>query len=113
MRALTTVHRTFGLPATRLFFHRDVEYKSCPGRRLDRAEVRAELARRLEAEMGQAIKVHLLPEDRLVDCRAELRGETVRCDLRPLAEALGTVVSYRPDQGKVYVRRTEAAKDPR
>ncbi|NPV46298.1 MAG: N-acetylmuramoyl-L-alanine amidase [Armatimonadetes bacterium] len=113
MMALTTVHRTFDLPAGRLFFHRDVEYKTCPGRLLDRAEVRVELARRLEAEMGEAIKVHLLPDDRLIDCRAELRGETVRCDLRPLAEALGTRVSYRPDHGKVYVRRTEAIAGPR
>lgn len=121
IRALTTVHRTFGIPAARLFFHRDVEYKTCPGRLLDRAEVRAELTRRLalrggteDSGMGEAVKVHLLPDNRLVECHAALEGERVRADLRPLAEALGaTVTDHTGDQGKVYVRRAEAATDPR
>jgi hypothetical protein len=47
LRVLTVVHTTYKLPASRLFFHRDVADKSCPGSKLDRAEVRAELDRRL------------------------------------------------------------------
>jgi hypothetical protein len=47
LRVLTVVHTVYKLPASRLFFHRDVADKSCPGRQLDRAKVRAELDRRL------------------------------------------------------------------
>lgn len=47
LRVLTVVHTVYKLPASRLFFHRDVADKSCPGRQLDRATVRAELDRRL------------------------------------------------------------------
>ncbi len=47
LRVLTVVHTVYGLPASRLFFHRDVADKSCPGSKLNRATIRAELERRL------------------------------------------------------------------
>ncbi|MBC7288617.1 MAG: C40 family peptidase, partial [Armatimonadetes bacterium] len=51
------------------------------------------------------VKVVLLPEGKAVDCDAELVGDRVRCDLRPLAEALGaTVYDHIADQRKVYLK---------
>ncbi len=47
MRTLTLVHRHFDIPANRLFFHADVSYKTCPGKRLNRTTVRNELQIRL------------------------------------------------------------------
>lgn len=59
MRVLTVVHRTFGIPPTMLFFHRDVADKTCPGLLLNRAQVRRELARRLGADVVEAhVKVN-------------------------------------------------------
>lgn len=51
------------------------------------------------------VKVVLLPGSTLIDCDGCLEGDRVRCDLRPLAEALGAEVhDHIPDQRKVYVR---------
>ena len=47
LRVMTVVHTEYKLPAHRLFFHRDVADKTCPGTELDRAIIRAELDRRL------------------------------------------------------------------
>ena len=55
MRVMTVVHTVYKLPADRLFFHRDVADKSCPGTRLDRAAVRADLARRLRGAIMEDI----------------------------------------------------------
>jgi hypothetical protein len=51
------------------------------------------------------IKIVLLPGSTVVDCDAALEGGTVRCDLRPLAEAVGAEVhDHIADERKVYVR---------
>lgn len=50
LRVLTVVHTVYGLPASRLFLHRDVAAKSCPGTQIDRAAIRAELDRRLRGD---------------------------------------------------------------
>jgi len=47
LRVMTVVHTVYRLPANRLFFHRDVADKSCPGSHVHRADFRAELERRL------------------------------------------------------------------
>lgn len=57
LRVLEVVHRVYNLPAERLFFHRDVADKSCPGRKLDRARVRADLARRLAGMAPETVDV--------------------------------------------------------
>lgn len=63
LQALAVVHNYFGIPTHRLFFHRDVADKSCPGTRLDRAVVRDMLGRMM------ATKVPLVVLDgKQVDC---------------------------------------------
>jgi hypothetical protein len=57
-----------------------------------------------------AVKVVLLPGSTVVDCGAALEGDTVRCDLRPLAEALGAEAhDHIVDERKVYLRVPAAA----
>lgn len=48
LRVMTVVHTLYKLPANRLFFHRDVADKSCPGDNVHRPDFRAELNRRLK-----------------------------------------------------------------
>jgi len=56
--------------------------------------------------LADTLKVVLLPGDALIPCGAEVEDGATRCDLRPLAEALGATVHDRiGDQGKVYVRK--------
>ncbi len=51
------------------------------------------------------VKIVLLPGSTVVDCDAALDGGTVRCDLRPLAEAVGAEVhDHIADERKVYLR---------
>ncbi len=52
IRTLAVVHTVFDIPVNRLFFHRDVAYKSCPGNLLARAKVRTDVARILEGTMS-------------------------------------------------------------
>ena len=47
LQVMTVVHTVYRLLPDRLFFHRDIADKTCPGTRLDRATFRAELGRRL------------------------------------------------------------------
>ena len=44
---LAAVHRLWAIPVTRCFFHRDVSSKTCPGDRVTKTWVHAELRRRL------------------------------------------------------------------
>ena len=84
------VHRLYDLPPWRLFLHRDVAYKSCPGHNIRRSWARKQLARRMEET--QAIRVQFLGEKTAIPCRACLEDGVTRCDLRTLAEALGYTV---------------------
>jgi len=45
---LAAVHRLYSLPPERLFLHRDVAYKSCPGKHISRQWAREQLAKRLK-----------------------------------------------------------------
>jgi len=110
LRVLAGVHELFNLPPTRLFLHRDVAEKSCPGDLISRQWARAELAKRMGGEtMQDEVKIVLLP-DKLLDCHARIENGTTRCDLRPLAEALGCeiVTQHVKEQGKIYLRAKSA-----
>jgi hypothetical protein len=49
-------------------------------------------------------KVVLLPGSTVIPCHARLEGDTTRCDLRSLAEALGyEVIDHLDEQGKLYL----------
>jgi len=75
LRVMTIVHTVYHLPASRLFFHRDVADKSCPGAHVHRADFRTELDRRLrgaimadidgwaQAYVDRAIEEGLLTKD--------------------------------------------------
>jgi hypothetical protein len=92
LNVLTVVHRTFNLPANRLFFHRDVADKSCPGAKLDRTVVRNLLAERLAAP--EETKVVL--DGRVVNCAPELVGGEVTFEAAPVLAALGIPVNQVP-----------------
>lgn len=107
LRVLEVVHRVYNLPAERLFFHRDVADKSCPGRKLDRAQVRADLARRLAGGGYEGLKVVREPGGVVVPCKVAMEGDRLRCNLRELAEALGWDVhaEHLSERGRVYLKR--------
>jgi hypothetical protein len=107
LRVLEIVHRVYGLPAERLFFHRDVADKSCPGRKLDRAQVRADLARRLARGGYEGLQVVREPGGVVVPCEVAMEGDRLRCNLRELAEALGWDVhaEHLAERGRVYLKQ--------
>ena len=74
MRVLVAVHQKFKLPASRLFFHRDAEAKTCPGRLLDRDQVREELAARLAGAAAPDLKAALVVLDGagVPECAAQI-----------------------------------------
>jgi len=104
---LADVHRIWGIPVVHCFFHRDVSSKTCPGSRVTKAWVHAQLEARLHGDAPVPTgdpRVVLLPGNTVIECRAKLEGRVTRADLRPLAEALGyTVTAHIADQGKVYL----------
>lgn len=57
------------------------------------------------------MKVVLLPDNQVVVCNVKLEGGTTRCDLRPLAEALGFVVTPHLEQDKVYLKKADSGGD--
>jgi hypothetical protein len=89
---LTIVHRIFGLPANRLFFHRDVADKSCPGQNLQRETVRGMLADRL----GEVEKVKVVLDGKPVDCTPDLVDWEVTFLAAPVLAALGIPVGDIP-----------------
>jgi len=111
LRVLAAVHKLYKLPPERLFLHRDVAYKSCPGNRISRQWARAQLAARMEASgpmtnSDNQVKVVLLPGSRPVNCQPALEHGVTRCELRPLAEALGceVIADDLPTSGTIYLR---------
>jgi len=111
---LAAVHRIWDIPVAHSFFHRDVAYKTCPGSRVTKAWVHDELRRRLAddpAPPADELKVvlGLGPDPHVIDCNARLENGKSRCDLRPLAEALGyqVIPDHIADQGKIYLHAEE------
>ena len=51
----------------------------------------------------------MLPQSSIIKCNAKIENGVTRCDLRPLAEALGyeVIADHIPDQGKIYLRKKE------
>ncbi len=84
LRVLTVVHRMFDIPASRLFFHRDVANKSCPGLHLQRSAVRAELARRL----AQSYDIEVVFGASVVDCDPQWVGDHITVLARPVLAAI-------------------------
>jgi hypothetical protein len=95
----------FKLKAEHIRFHREFQNKTCPGTKIDLAEFR-KMVMKAEGNEVETLKVVVLPENRIVNCRPELKDGKVRCDLRALAKALGAkVTDHLRDQGKVYVNK--------
>jgi len=115
LHVLAAVHRQYDLGPERLFLHRDAAAKSCPGARISRQWARRELTLRMEtgAPTEPPLLIVRLPGSTVVDCRPELVDGVTRCDLRPLAEALGweVIADHLTTQNKVYLRRPEAQHD--
>jgi len=111
---LAAVHKLYNLPPQRLFLHRDVAHKSCPGNRISRQWARSQLAARINGSApaqhtNQELKVVLLPGSHSINCRPALEQGVTRCDLRPLAEALGceVIADDLATTGTIYVRRKQ------
>jgi len=101
---LAAVHTLYKLPPERLFLHRDVANKTCPGKRVSREWARAEIAKRLDGKTD--LHIILLPEEQEIVCNAVLEGGTTRCDLRGIAEGLGFVVSTEHfPEGEIYLTK--------
>lgn len=89
LKVLTIVHQTFDIPADRLFFHRDVAAKTCPGTLLNRDRVRAELANRLSG----ASKIKVVYGTNVIDCKPEWVGGQITVLAAPLLDAIGVAES--------------------
>ncbi len=115
LHVLAAVHRQYDLGPERLFLHRDAAAKSCPGSNITREWARRELALRMETgvPVESPLLIIRLPGSYIVDCRPELVDGVTRCDLRPLAEALGweVIADHLTTQNKLYLRRPEAQHD--
>ncbi len=92
----------FALKPENIRFHREFENKTCPGMRIDLMDFRQRVRATMPAE---EIRVVLLPQNTVIECRPALENNKIRCDLRALAEALGAdVVDHLREQRKIYVR---------
>ena len=165
LRVLAAVHTLYNLPPDRLFLHRDLAHKSCPGRRISRDWARRELADRMASTDTSSLQVILLPADtgvpsehpdgmrsipvgvcaanpgrmrtipvgvcaanpgrmrsipvgvcaanpgrmRSIPCHPALEHGVTRCDLRPLAEALGfqVIAADLPTTGTIHISPNE------
>jgi len=90
LQVLAVVHRTFGLPAEKCYFHRQAEDKDCPGRHLDLEDFRAELARRIRSGAAQLEAKVVLDGITLDDCKPSMETDgSMTLDARALLTALG------------------------
>lgn len=60
-----------------------------------------------QADAPAPLRVVLLPGSCVVGCSPEIADGVTRCDLRPLAEALGyeVIAEHIPTQNKIYLRK--------
>lgn len=103
LQALAVVHRVFNLPTNRLFFHRDVADKSCPGTRLNRDVVRDMLGR----AMAPKVPVVVLGGTP-VPCSPELTGGEWTVYAANFLDALGVPITDVPpgvihENGRAFV----------
>jgi hypothetical protein len=114
---LAMVHDIWNIPVAHCFFHRDLvdpdgegprsPEKSCPGERVTKAWVHAQLARRLGEGAAQEVATILLPSTR-IECAARLSENVTRCGLRAFVEGLRDgwrAVDRLKAEGRVYVIR--------
>lgn len=98
LESCATICRVFGLDAKRrIYFHRDVADKTCPGLRLSRARVREEVA----ALLGEGLAIVRLGGpggDRVIPCHPtyDAKAGRIWVDLRAFVEAVGGQVHWRP-----------------
>ncbi len=112
-RVVAALLERFDLPLSAIRFHREFASKTCPGMKLFLTKFRHRVGEAQsglggingeDAGTGARLKVVLLPGNELIECSARLENGVTRCDLRPLAEALGYEVhDHISDQGKVYL----------
>jgi hypothetical protein len=105
LEACATICRVFSLdPARRIFFHRDVADKTCPGMKLTRVRVREEVARRLQGGAYPGLGIVRLGGpggDMLIPCDPEVLNGATWVALRPVVEALGGRVDWSAQTGPV------------
>lgn len=103
---IALIHKLYTIPVERCFLHRDVANKTCPGKRVTRDWVHSQLRARLTGDIGGALKVVLLPGSQVIDCRPAIEHGVTRCDLRPIADALGydVITDHLTTQRKLYLR---------
>ena len=84
-------------------FHNEFSSKTCPGTLMDLDEYRKAVKRFMDGDL----KVVLLPGSEVVTCRPQIEDGVTRCDLRPLAEALGyeVIADHLAEQNKIYLRK--------
>ena len=110
LEVLALVHQRYNLPSTRMFFHRHVADKSCPGKLVDLDWARWELSEKLQ-RLNQRLRVFVSPGSALVECHPLKRAGITRCDIRPLVEALGGEVKYIAITQEVIVRLNQQNVD--
>ncbi len=86
----------WGLESEQVFFHRDVSAKSCPGKQLQRAWVREQVANRLGGSL-QRVKVILRPNQLVGTLTLPVGGKIT----------IPTEGDHREDQGKLYLDHLE------
>jgi hypothetical protein len=110
---LAAVHRLWSIPVERCFLHRDVANKSCPGNRVAREWVHAELRRRLEGEtvtgFPPEITVVALPGHEN-NVPAKLVDNEYCVTLRNVAKLMGRklAVQHIKTQKKAYIEEATA-----
>jgi len=103
-QVVAVVVERFQLKLASVRFHREFQDKTCPGTRIELAAFREMVGAASQSRLSP--KIILLPQNSVVECRAEVSDGVTRCDLRPLATALGCrVTDHLADQGKVYLER--------
>jgi len=97
LECCAAICRIFSLdPAKRVFFHRDVADKSCPGRLLNRQTVRDQVSALLEEEGIGVVRIGGPGGTALIPCNPTLSSGRIWVDLRAFVEAVGGRVEWSP-----------------
>ena len=110
MKLMVTICQLYGLDSSKVFFHRNVSDKTCPGMKLSRADVREDLHNRLLAAAGTPaapaappvatgpLGLNLRYNGNLVPCNIEeIQRDgmyVARGDVRAIVEGIGLGLKY-------------------